>query len=99
MALPRELRCKHAAFTGGYACWGALVAAPIVRIKDESGRLEKKLVTAHAQLDTNIRLLSRATRNIKAAQIAIKRLEKRIADRDHPEETGGNRKYASLPDA
>jgi len=88
MVRPRVRRCKQTAGAfGGFSCWGALVAAPIVHAKPTTDdRLEKKLAAAHVSLDEALKRMKRTLTSITKAQRTIKRLERRIDERDHPGE-------------
>lgn len=83
---PRVRRCKQSAgMMGQFACWGLLVAAPIVRTVEEpqhDDRLERRLAAAHVSLDSKIKELSRVTKAIRKHQKTVRRLEAAIGKRD-----------------
>lgn len=87
MVRPRERRCKQSSgMTGQFYCWGFLIAAPKTKPAPAAGKLEAKLVLAHSNLDAHMRQLKRTVTAISAWQMKIKRLERRIEERDHPTE-------------
>lgn len=86
MVRPRERRCKQTGGGfGGFLCYGALVAAPIVHAKAATDdKLERKLQAAHVNMDNAIKAALRMTKKAAEYSRVIKRLEKRIELRDHP---------------
>jgi hypothetical protein len=84
----RERRCKQAAFgQGSFACYGnlELIIRRKIAPEERKDKLSEKLVQAHKGFEHSLMRMKRSMAAVSAWQKTIKRLERRIELRDHPQ--------------